>query len=132
MQKRKPRNSDKHRPLLNALVAISASVMTSACAITGASDKPGPLIIQEQGSFAVGGTVITSPGTFNPIERGPDGQTFHGDHAYVFYQSSGKRPETSARALAWLRTVLEDLGDHAGWARGLPEHLPAPGLSGFT
>jgi pimeloyl-ACP methyl ester carboxylesterase len=37
---------------------------------------PEPLIIQEQGSFAVGGTVITQP----------DGRTFHGDHAYVFYQ----------------------------------------------
>ncbi|WP_245750488.1 MULTISPECIES: hypothetical protein [Epilithonimonas] len=25
-----------------------------------------PLMIAEQGSFAVGGTVITNPGTFNP------------------------------------------------------------------
>jgi hypothetical protein len=86
VQRRKPGNSDKHQPLFNALVAIFASVMISACAITGASDKPGPLIIQEQGSFAVGGTVIANPGTFDPIKRGPDGQTFHGDHAYVFYQ----------------------------------------------
>jgi pimeloyl-ACP methyl ester carboxylesterase len=45
-----------------------------------------PLIIQEQGSFAVGGTMITNPGTFDPIKRTPDGQTFRGDHAYVFYQ----------------------------------------------
>lgn len=34
-----------------------------------------PLTIEEQGSFAVGGTVITAAG-----------QTYHGDHAYVFYQ----------------------------------------------
>jgi hypothetical protein len=34
------------------------------------------LVIQDQGSFAVGGTV----------KHGPDGQTLHGDHAYVFYQ----------------------------------------------
>jgi len=44
------------------------------------------LIITEQGSFAVGGSVITNPGTFDAIERTPEGQTFHGDHAYVFYQ----------------------------------------------
>lgn len=46
-----------------------------------------PLTIQEQGSFAVGGSVIQKPGTFNP--RAPfdqAGQTLHGDHAYVFYQ----------------------------------------------
>ncbi|MBK6283163.1 MAG: alpha/beta fold hydrolase [Draconibacterium sp.] len=42
--------------------------------------------IREQGSFAVGGTVITNPGTFNPYNQTPEGQTFHGDHAYVFYQ----------------------------------------------
>lgn len=44
------------------------------------------LIIKEQGSFAIGGTVITNPGTFNPYIQTPEGQTFHGDHAYVFYQ----------------------------------------------
>jgi ABC-type transport system substrate-binding protein len=48
--------------------------------------KPAPLAIQEQGSFAVGGTVITNPGTFDPYKPTPEGQTFHGDHAYVFYQ----------------------------------------------
>lgn len=45
-----------------------------------------PLVIQRQGSFSVGGTVITHPGTFDPIKRGPEGQTLRGDHAYVFYQ----------------------------------------------
>ncbi len=45
-----------------------------------------PLLIQEQGNFAVGGTVITNPGTYDPIKRGPEGQTFHGDHAYISYQ----------------------------------------------
>lgn len=48
------------------------------------------LIIKEQGSFAVGGSVITSPGEFNPYTRTPEGQTFHGDHAYVFYQIPDK------------------------------------------
>jgi hypothetical protein len=45
-----------------------------------------PLMIQEQGSFAVGGTVITTSGAFDAINRSPAGQTLHGDHAYVFYQ----------------------------------------------
>ena len=46
-----------------------------------------PLVIQEQGSFMPGGTVIEHPGTFDPENPVPDqGQTFHGDHAYVFYQ----------------------------------------------
>ena len=53
-----------------------------------------PLEIQQQGSFTVGGTVVSAPGTFDPIQQGaynpagPDsaGQTLHGDHAYAFYQ----------------------------------------------
>ena len=45
------------------------------------------LVIQEQGSFAAGGSVFTAPGQFDakkPLD--PAGQTYHGDHAYVFYQ----------------------------------------------
>jgi hypothetical protein len=34
----------------------------------------------------VGGTVITNPGTFDPNNPTPEGQTFHGDHAYVQFQ----------------------------------------------
>ena len=50
------------------------------------SKKQKPLLIEEQGSFAVGGTIITNPGTFDPYKPTPEGQTFRGDHAYVFYQ----------------------------------------------
>ena len=56
--------------------------MASASAAEGSR----PLVIQRQGSFAVGGTVTTRPGTFNPGKPGPEGQTLHGDHAYVSYQ----------------------------------------------
>lgn len=57
-----------------------------------------PLVIKEQGSFAVGGTVITNAGTFDPIKQGaynptqpdPTGQTLHGDHATVYYQIPAK------------------------------------------
>jgi len=52
-----------------------------------AQNKRKPLVIDRQGSFAVGGTTITEPGTFdlnNALK--PQGQTFHGDHAYAFCQ----------------------------------------------
>ncbi len=45
------------------------------------------LTIREQGSFLIGGTVKTQPGTYDtrhPLRA--DGQTLHGDHAYVSYQ----------------------------------------------
>ena len=53
-----------------------------------AHDKQGrdPIVLEDQGSFAVGGSVVTNPGTFDPIALLPDGQTIHGDHAYVQYQ----------------------------------------------
>jgi hypothetical protein len=44
------------------------------------------MTIREQGSFAVGGTVVMNPGTFDPYKPTADGATLHGDHAYVFYQ----------------------------------------------
>jgi len=49
-------------------------------------DKKEPLVIAEQGSFAVGGTVINNSGTYDPVKRTSEGQTYHGDHAYLFYQ----------------------------------------------
>jgi pimeloyl-ACP methyl ester carboxylesterase len=45
-----------------------------------------PLVIEEQGSFLVGGSVVTNPGTFDLVNPTPAGQTIHGDHAYVQYQ----------------------------------------------
>jgi len=75
--------------LRDALVLVATAMFVSACATAHQ-----PLMIQEQGSFAVGGIIVTAPGTFDPIKQGaynpagPDsaGQTLRGDHAYVFYQ----------------------------------------------
>ena len=72
----------------------AAFFLVSAEAQETKKNNPEPLMIQEQGSFAVGGSVATSPGTFDPIKQGaynpvgtdPAGQTLHGDHAYVFFQ----------------------------------------------
>ena len=66
--------------LLSACIAWSGSVPAAA------NEEIKPLVIQEQGSFAVGGAVLHNPGVYDPIKRTPAGQTFHGDHAYVFYQ----------------------------------------------
>ena len=51
------------------------------------AQKNNYLSIKEQGSFAVGGTVATEPGSFD-VNNALDsqGQTFHGDHLYAFYQ----------------------------------------------
>jgi hypothetical protein len=76
----------KHRKPFFALMLILVISSASSWAMAGGKDKPAPLVIREQGSFAVGGTVITNPGTFDPIKMSPAGQTFHGDHAYVSYQ----------------------------------------------
>lgn len=51
-----------------------------------AQEKQKPLIVEQQGSFAVGGTIIENSGTFDPYNPTPAGQTLRGDHAYVFYQ----------------------------------------------
>jgi len=66
----------------NRLIAIAFIVLSST--LSYAQKKP--ITIQDQGSFAVGGSVITNPGTYDNIKRTPEGQTFHGDHAYVQYQ----------------------------------------------
>lgn len=66
-------------------------IISVLCLFLGCTAQPGNsknelLVIKEQGSFAVGGTVITNSGTFDPIVRTPEGQTYHGDHAYITYQ----------------------------------------------
>ncbi len=70
--------------LRRAVIGILA--LCAPVAISLASDGSKPLVIQRQGSFAVGGTVISHPGTFNTNKPGSEGQTLHGDHAYVSYQ----------------------------------------------
>lgn len=84
------------RAALRATILGAALVATIGCvgaATNRSTSAPEPLVIQEQGSFAVGGAVVTAPGTFDPIAQGaytptpdPKGQTLHGDHAYAFYQ----------------------------------------------
>lgn len=66
---------------------LNTTLLSVLAACASHANAAAPLMIQEQGSFAAGGTMITAPGTFNPRKpMTPDGQTYHGDHAYTFYQ----------------------------------------------
>jgi hypothetical protein len=75
-----------HWKSLAALLLIPVGVVGSAGAACGEASVREPLVIREQGSFAFGGKVVTSPGSFDSRKPTPDGQTFHGDHGYAFYQ----------------------------------------------
>jgi len=76
------------------VLSVPIIFLFSDCTSLKESAGNGVLTLQEQGSFAVGGTIITAPGNFDPIKHGAfnpakqasEGQTLHGDHAYVFYQ----------------------------------------------
>src|SRR4051794_20794625 len=71
---------------LLAPLLVTVGSVTGAVAMAQETAKQEPLVIQEQGSFAVGGTVIGTPGTYNNNAPTAEGQTFHGDHLYAFYQ----------------------------------------------
>lgn len=68
------------------VVVIIGTLFLFGCATGRKGADKNTLLIRDQGSFAVGGTVISNPGVFDPYNQSPAGQTFHGDHAYVFYQ----------------------------------------------
>jgi hypothetical protein len=75
------------RKTVAATLMLSIGAFASTAGMAQEAAKRDPLVIQEQGSFAVGGQVITAPGTFEPKKPvEPSGQTYHGDHAYAFYQ----------------------------------------------
>ena len=75
------------------LILLMAIGILSATASFGFQK---PVTIKEQGSFMAGGTVVTSPGEYKDSEpMNFDGETLHGDHAYVFYQKPVKAKKNS-------------------------------------
>lgn len=75
------------------LILLMAIGILSATASFGFQK---PVTIKEQGSFMAGGTVVTSPGEYKDSEpTNYDGETLHGDHAYVFYQKPVKAKKNS-------------------------------------
>ena len=63
---------------------IAAITIAAAFALPAAAFEP--LTIVDQGSFAAGGTVTETPGTYDNNAPTPAGQSLHGDHLYAFYQ----------------------------------------------
>lgn len=100
----------KSKPVKNS-IRLLTGVSTLLAGLTGIvygqadlKPSPKPLLIQEQGSFAVGGSVSTRA----------DGQTLHGDHAYVFYQipvSPRKYPLVFAHGLGQFSKTWETTPD---------------------
>ncbi|UCV27032.1 alpha/beta hydrolase [Ferribacterium limneticum] len=73
--------------LRKTVLALAGCMLFAAGLSVAAPQKPvTPLVIQKQGSFSVGGTVVQSPGSYDPLNLTSGGQTLHGDHARVFYQ----------------------------------------------
>jgi len=74
-------------------------ILISLFSVSGQSHtKRSPIIIESQGAFSAGGTVIKSEGTFDPLKpwyEPQGGQTRHGDHADVFYQIPVKAKHNS-------------------------------------
>ena len=71
--------------------SVIISLILTSCATNRKRVDSNYISIQEQGSFAAGGSVITNKGVFDPNKPTSDGQTYHGDHAYVFYQVPANR-----------------------------------------
>lgn len=63
---------------------LLAIVLASPAALAAPHDDP--IVLQAQGSFAVGGTMLQNPGRYDPLKPTAAGQTLHGDHARAFYQ----------------------------------------------
>ena len=70
---------------------ILAALVVTGMMVGSASAMSRPVTIEDQGSFLAGGTVVTAPGKYDGTKpMNLDGETLHGDHAYVFYQKPVK------------------------------------------
>jgi pimeloyl-ACP methyl ester carboxylesterase len=67
-------------------LALASAVGCAAPETERTAGDASALVIEAQGSFAVGGTVLNTPGIYNNNTPTAEGQTFHGDHLYAFYQ----------------------------------------------
>ena len=66
-----------------AFKATAAALFTAFAASAFAMK---PVTVAEQGSFAAGGTVVEAKTAYDPYHPQAQGQTLHGDHAFVTYQ----------------------------------------------
>ena len=73
------------------------------------ADGGSPLTIARRGTFFAGGTVLTSPGVFDPTITGGPGQSLYGDHVYTQFEV----PFRSRRVHSSCGTAVANQG-HAG------------------
>jgi hypothetical protein len=71
---------------VGAVGLAAAAVPPTLASATAAAEPQGSIVLQKQGSFAAGGSVLQAPGVFDPTSATPVGETLHGDHAYVQFQ----------------------------------------------
>lgn len=76
-----------------AAAVLAASILTGAAWAADTASVPArtaaqkPIVLETQGSFAIGGTAVKHDGTYSDQHfLEPQGQKAYGDHAYVFYQ----------------------------------------------
>jgi hypothetical protein len=77
----RPRDDKAKQFRRTSFVGLLFAAGWASCAL---ADQP--LVIQKQGSFMAGGTVVSTPGTFDPMNPTSAGQTLSGDHSYVQFQ----------------------------------------------
>ncbi len=71
------------------------AALWSLC-LVGASAMDRPVTLADQGSFFAGGKVITAPGVYKDAEpTNFEGETLHGDAAYVFWQKPAHAKKTA-------------------------------------
>lgn len=71
--------------------AILSAGLIAPLSADAAKTTNKPIVIAEQGSFAVGGKTIKHAGTFSQDNfLSPEGQSAYGDHLYTFYQIPAK------------------------------------------
>lgn len=76
-----------------AAAVLAASILTGTAwaadtaAVPARTAAQKPIVLETQGSFAIGGTAVKHDGTYSDQHfLEPQGQKAYGDHAYVFYQ----------------------------------------------
>jgi pimeloyl-ACP methyl ester carboxylesterase len=66
-------------------MTLRKTLLAAAIGLAAACAAAAPLELADMGSFAAGGTVVEAKAPYDPYHPKPEGQTLHGDHAFVSY-----------------------------------------------
>ena len=106
----------KHGKLFNRFVVIAAGIVASACTSVAGNDRSEPLSHQGTGQLRGRWNRNHCPGHLRRQETISGRADLPRRSRLCVLSGAGERPQIPSRAFAWLRTVLEDMGNHAGWA----------------